>query len=74
MRFLPRRKRTWVVILASGTVMVATLVILMQPRARAALRLVRGFSALNSALEFGLSLELKTWPQPLLLCQQRLLA
>jgi hypothetical protein len=47
MRVFPRRKRTWAVILAFGTVVVATLVILIQPRARAALRLVHGFSALD---------------------------
>jgi hypothetical protein len=47
MSILPRRKRTWAIIVGSGILVVAALLILTQPRARAALRLVRGFSTLD---------------------------
>ncbi len=44
----PRRRRTWAIIVGLGTLVVAALLVLVQPRARAALRLVHGFSTLDA--------------------------
>ncbi|MBI4729577.1 MAG: hypothetical protein HY775_08790 [Acidobacteria bacterium] len=47
MRILPRRKTTWAILIGAGILGAAALLLLAQPRARAALRLVRGFSPLD---------------------------
>ena len=47
MSILPRRKKTWAIIVSAGVLGLAAILILAQPRARAALRLVHGFSALD---------------------------
>jgi hypothetical protein len=45
---LPRKKKTWAILVVAGVLVAAAVLVLMQPRARAALRLVRGFSQLDA--------------------------
>ena len=48
MSLLPHRKRTRAIIVSTGILVVGALLLLMQPRARTALRLVQGFSTLDA--------------------------